>query len=149
MKLGHLVIGGVIFFLLLAAVVQLDYIKQLTSEGWASKIAALQQEYRTVEINRISFCSVRDFPGRTALGFYSGEGQVAVSRDLREYVGWWAYIPTLSDQPFFVTDLTHERFNNTVDVYTYYPADTAAAIGVRSGTVTFISPEGIKLLGNL
>lgn len=112
-----------------------------------SFVSQLRREYHVVDIKRITLCSAREFSGKTKSGYYSGENQVAVSRDLKKYLYYYAIIPSISKEIFFVSDTTHDRFKSTVDIYTMQPGLNALNFGVHSGKVVFISKKGIKLLG--
>lgn len=113
------------------------------------QVARLSREYRTEQIDRITSCSIREFHGITKGGYYTGLNQCAVSPDLDEYLGYYVVIPDVSREIFLVTDLTNKRFRKTIDIYTFLPAPSAKHFGVMSGPATFISPKGIKLLGEL
>ncbi len=138
----------VVFFVLFALVdgIWLASIKQREA---AVKLRRLSREYRVENVDRITLCSMRDFGGKTATGKHSGVNQVAISPDLKKFVGWYAIIPDVSDEIFVVSDFTNSRLRSTVDIYTYQPTIKAKEFGVRSGQVVFISPEGIKILGGL
>lgn len=114
-----------------------------------NKVYRLTKEYNTIDIERITLCSSREFSGRTATGPYSGTNQIAVSRDLDRYLGWYAIIPNVSKEIFAVTDVTNARFKSTVDIYTYQPVSKAKEFGVKKGKVLFISKQGIQLLGGM
>jgi len=109
----------------------------------------LTREYKVEDIERITLYSIREFGGRVATGKFSGTNMVAVSPDLKKYLNWYAIIPDISNEIFYVSDLTNSRLKSTVDIYTYQPITTAKGFGVKKGKVLFISEKGISLLGKM
>jgi hypothetical protein len=85
----------------------------------------------------LSFVSIPEFPGLTASGVYSSEGQVAVSHDLREYLGYWCYI---EGEFYKITDLTNRRFKKTVDVYVDLPGRAVRKLGIFNDVEILIMP---------
>jgi len=85
------------------------------------------------QIDRISFCSLREFSGRTTLGTYACENTVAVSRDLKQYLG---YMVRIHNNDYFVSDLTHKRFNKTIDIYVDLSKKDAMKLGIIESPTT-------------
>jgi hypothetical protein len=114
------------------------------------KVAQLRSEIDTMFIPRISYCSIREFPGTMAIGLPSGEYMVAVSEDLyKKYKGWQVSIPKVSPKLFLVACKTNKRFEKTIDIYSYLPADKLKQLGILQDKVTFISPDGERMIGEL
>lgn len=116
------------------------------------KERSLSKENVKVQVDRITLCSARGtFGGRTSTGIFSGVNQVALSPDLQKrYKGWYAVLPKeISNEIFLVSDTMNERYTSgALDIYTYQPVEKAVEFGVKKGVVTFISREGIGLLGS-
>ena len=86
------------------------------------------KQIEPIIISRVSFCSIRDFGGLTKHGIYSGIRQVAVSPDLKQYIG--CYFIT-EDQVFYVTDLMNKRYSKSIDIYVDFPPDICKQMGIR------------------
>ena len=113
------------------------------------QVKLLTKEYRVEDIERITLCSIREFSGKVATGKFSGTNMVAVSPDLKKYLNWYAIIPNVSNEIFYVSDLTNNRLRSTVDIYTYQPSVKAKEFGVKKGKILFISSQGLYLLGKI
>ena len=141
----HVLLSSVLIYVMLGFLC----ICQVQNFLYYNKVRALSREYKVVNIERITLCSSREFSGRTATGPYSGTNQIAISPDLKRYLGGYAVIPSISDEIFAVTDFTNARFKSTVDIYTYQPVAKAKEFGVKKGKVVFISKDGVELLGKI
>jgi len=87
-----------------------------------------------VIFSRISFCSLDEFDSITATGVPAGVFQVAVSQEHRRWLGHFLY---LQGKLYFITDVTHERFKNTLDIYVPYPIKICRGMGIRENMTGF------------
>jgi len=145
----HSWLSSIISCLIISVLVSFLIFRDYQNTKLLRQVNLLAGEYQIEDVERITLCSVREFGGRVATGKFSGTNMVAVSPDLKKYLNWYAIIPNVSNEIFYVSDLTHNKLKSTVDIYTYQPTITAKEFGVKKGKVLFISGKGIDLLGQI
>ena len=97
-----------------------------------------------ITFERVSFCSIREFPNKTKLDTYATPNQCAVSWDLKEHLGKYLII---RDTLYKITDLTNKRFKMTLDLYSFLPPKIVLTHGIlKDEPALIISREGFKQL---
>jgi 3D (Asp-Asp-Asp) domain-containing protein len=123
------------FILLLLVVI---FITQIIIFDKIEKNQVISKTPDVYFIKRISTASIHEFSGKTKLGTLTDSNQVAVSRDLQKYLGWYVVFENISKKMYLVSDTTHQRFRNTIDIYSNKSKQECLKFGIKSDTVRFV-----------